>query len=83
MVHISVIRGFPIISIITNNQTHLTLNIGCCNTVTDQPGGGGGGGGGGHLGRVFRGRIRSLLKLKNTPKALISGQKNTLILIKR
>ena len=47
MVHISVIRGFPIISIITNNQTHLTLNIGCCNTETDQPLGGGGGG---HLG---------------------------------
>ena len=28
------------------------------------------------------GRIRSLSKLKNTPKALISGQKSTLILIK-
>ena len=58
MVHISVVRGFPIISIITNNQTHLTLNIGCCNTETDQPGG----------------RIRSLSQFRNTPKALISGQ---------
>ena len=39
-----------------------------------------GGGGGGTW--VFRGggRIRSLSKLKNTPKALISGQKSTLIL---
>ena len=36
------------------------------------PGGGGGGGG------AFRGRIRSLSKFKNTPKALISGQKSTL-----
>ena len=27
------------------------------------------------------GRIRSLSKLKNTPKALISGQKSTLIII--
>ena len=71
MVHISVIRGFPIISIITNNQTHLTLNIGCCNTETDQPGGGGGGGGG-----YVGGRIRSLSKLKDTPKAQISGQKS-------
>ena len=62
-------------SIITNNQTHLTLNIGCCNTEADQPGGGALG----YLG----GRIHSLLKLKNTPKALISGQKSTLILIKR
>ena len=46
-----------------------------------QPGGGGGGGGGalGYLG----GCTRSLSKLKNTPKALISGQKSTLILIKR
>ena len=40
-----------------------------------------GGGGGGTW--VFRGRIRSLSKLTNTPKALISGQKSTLILIKR
>ena len=32
---------------------------------------------------VFRGRIRSLSKLKNTPKALISGQKSTLISLKR
>ena len=34
---------------------------------------------------LFRGgggRIRSLSKLKNTPKALISGQKSTLILVK-
>ena len=29
------------------------------------------------------GRIRSLSKLKNTPKALISGQKSTLIFLKR
>ena len=41
--------------------------------------GGGGGGALGYLGRC----IRSLSKLKNTPKALISGQKSTLILIKR
>ena len=37
--------------------------------------------GGGALG-YLGGRIRSLSKLKNTPKALISGQKSTLILIK-
>ena len=37
---------------------------------------------GGALG-YLGGRIRSLSKLKNTPKALISGQKSTLILIKR
>ena len=45
------------------------------------PGGGGGGGGValGYLGEC----IRSLSKLKNTPKALISAQKITLILIKR
>ena len=36
---------------------------------------------GGALG-YLGGRIRSLSKLKNTPKALISGQKSTLILIK-
>ena len=42
----------------------------------------GGGGGGGHLG-IYGGCIRSLSKLKNTPKALISGQKSTLILMKR
>ena len=41
----------------------------------------GGGGGGGDLG-YLGGRIRSLSKLKNTPKALIIGQKSTLILIK-
>ena len=41
-----------------------------------------GGGGGGALG-YLGGCIRSLSKLKNTPKALISGQKSTLILIKR
>ena len=40
------------------------------------------GGGGGALG-YLGGCIRSLSKLKNTPKALISGQKSTLILIKR
>ena len=34
---------------------------------------GGGGGGGGALG-YLGGRIRSLSKFKNTPKALISGQ---------
>ena len=38
------------------------------------------GGGGGTW--VFRGRIRSLSKLENTPKALISGPKSTIILIK-
>ena len=43
------------------------------------PGGGGGGGGT----WVFRVLIRSLSKFKNTPKALISGQKCTLILKKR
>ena len=37
-------------------------------------------GGGGHLDILV---IRSLSKLKNNPKALISGQKSTLILIKR
>ena len=49
--------------------------------MTPLPRGGGGGGGGalGYLG----GCIRSLSKLKNTPKALISSQKSTLILIKR
>ena len=53
----------------------LTLDCG-----SQKPGGGGGGGGAlGYLG----GCIRSLSKLKNTPKALISGQKSTLILIKR
>ena len=46
------------------------------------PGGGGGGGGGRALG-YLGGCIRSLSKLKNTPKALISGQKSTLILTKR
>ena len=40
------------------------------------------GGGGGALG-YLGGCIRSLSKFKNTPKALISGQKSTLILIKR
>ena len=40
---------------------------------------GGGGGGGGALG-YLGGCIRSLSKLKNTPKALISAQKSTLIL---
>ena len=47
--------------------------------VISLPRGGGGGGALGYLG----GCIRSLSKLKNTPKALISGQKSTLILIKR
>ena len=37
---------------------------------------------GGALG-YLGGCIRSLSKFKNTPKALISGQKSTLILIKR
>ena len=46
-------------------------------------GGGGGVGGGGGALRYLGGRIRSLSKLKNTPKALISGQKSPLILIKR
>ena len=46
------------------------------------PGGGGGGGGGGGALEYLGGRIRSLSKLKSTPKALISGQKSTLILIK-
>ena len=55
-------------------------NIKCTRCNALWPGGGGGGGGGTW---VFRGRIRSLSKLKNTPKALISGQKSTLILIKR
>ena len=40
-----------------------------------------GGGGGGTW--IFKGCIRSLSKFKNTPKALLSGQKSTLILIKR
>ena len=40
------------------------------------------GGGGGPLGYLGGGgRIRSLSKLKNTPKALILAQKSTLILI--
>ena len=38
-------------------------------------------GGGGAL--VFRGYIHSLSTFKNTPKALISGQKSTLIFKKR
>ena len=33
-------------------------------------------------GALLGGRIRSLSKLKNTRKALISGQKSTLVLIK-
>ena len=42
----------------------------------------GGGGGGGTW--VFRGVHTFVIKIKlNTPKALISGQKSTLILIKR
>ena len=45
-------------------------------------GGGGGGGGGGGALRYRGGRIHSLSNFKNTPKALISGQKSTLILIK-
>ena len=61
MVHISVIRGFPIISIITNNQTHITLKIGCCNTETDQPVGGGGGT------WVFRGAHTLVIKIKKIP----------------
>ena len=40
-----------------------------------------GGGGGGSL-RYIGGCIRSLSNFKDTPKALISGQKSTLILIK-
>ena len=38
------------------------------------------GGGGGTQGQ--RGRLRSLSKFKNIPKALISGQNSTLVLIK-
>ena len=53
-----------------------TSRPGVCQWLVVQPGGGGALG---YLG----GRIRSLSKLKNTPKALISGQKSTLILIKR
>ena len=45
----------------------------CVESLTIYPGGALG-----YLG----GRIRSLSKLKNTPKALISDQKNTLILVK-
>ena len=45
------------------------------------PGGGGGGGGGALW--YLEGRIRSLSKYKNTPIALISGQKSTLTLIKK
>ena len=41
-----------------------------------------GGGGGGSL-RYLGGYIRSLSKLENTPEALISGQKSTLIFKKR
>ena len=37
---------------------------------------------GGHL-IILGGRIRSLSKLKNTPKALNSGQKSTLNILKR
>ena len=44
--------------------------------------GGGGGGGWGLALRYRGGRIRSFSKFKNTPKALISGHKSTLILIK-
>ena len=52
--------------------------IDCHFPKNQNPGGGGGGGALGYLG----GHIRSLSKLKNTPKALISGQKSNLILIK-
>ena len=45
-------------------------------------GGGGGGGGGGHVG-IYGGTLTLVIKvLKNTPKALISGQKSILILKK-
>ena len=43
------------------------------------PGGGGGGGGGWGSLRYLGVCIRSLSKFKNTPKALIPGQKSTLI----
>ena len=46
-------------------------------TFTRMPGGGGGG-----ALEYLGGRIRSLSQLKSSPKALISGQKSTLILIK-
>ena len=84
MVHISVIRGFPIISILTNNQTHLTLTlvVVILKLINWGEGGGGGGGGGGWGTWVFRGAHTLVIKIKNTPKALISGQKSTLILIK-
>ena len=51
---------------------HFYLSSGCDNRTR---------GGGGAL-RYRGGRIRSLAKFKNTPKALIPGQKSTLILIK-
>ena len=50
------------------------------NQSVDLPCGGGGGGGGGGEGalRYRGGCLRLLSKFKNTPKALISGQKSTL-----
>ena len=57
----------------------MILNQEACNEEERQLEPRGGGGALGYLG----GRIRSLSKLKNTPEALISGQKSTLILIKR
>ena len=55
------------------HATHRLTMQGCSNVLFP-----GGGGAHGYLG----GCIRSLSKLKNTPKDLISGQKSILILIK-
>ena len=60
-------------------EFNLIVNVSLDTLLRFTPGGGGGGGSLGYLG----GRIRLLSKFKNTHKALISGQKNTLILIKR
>ena len=71
-------------------SSSIILNLTICNSIYcgcsmlhmyPRGGGGGGGGGGGALG-YLGGRIRSLSKLKNTPKALIPGQRSNLILIK-
>ena len=61
---------------VTANANAITTlaNMGVVSGPSNQPGGALG-----YLG----GCIRSLSKLKNTPKALIYGQKSTLILIKR
>ena len=59
------------------SHTHIVRDY-LLHTLPSGGGGGGGVGGGGERALGYLGgggRIRSLSKLKNTPKALISGQK--------